>query len=253
MFEFLTADALVALLTLTVLEIVLGIDNIVFISILTGKLPEEQRPRARLLGLAGAMVGRVALLFAINWVIGLTAPLFTVFGVTLSGRDLILLGGGLFLLYKATTEIHHRLEGEPADAADVKAPPSFTGVIIQILLLDIVFSLDSVITAVGMADDLWVMVTAVIIAVLIMMIGAGPISAFVEKHPTVKMLALSFLLLIGVSLVAEGLGQHIPKGYIYFAMAFSVLVEILNLRAAAVKAKERKPVRLRRSARQPWD
>src|SRR5690625_6168988 len=187
MFEFLTADALVALLTLTVLEIVLGIDNIVFISILTGKLPEEQRPRARLLGLAITMIGRVALLISITWVIGLTAPLFTVFGVTLSGRDLILLGGGLFLLYKATTEIHHRLEGEPADAADVKAPPSFTGVIIQVLLLDIVLSLDSVITAVGMADARWVLLTAVIIAVIIMMIGADPVTAVEEKQPTGKM------------------------------------------------------------------
>lgn len=253
MFEFLTGDALVALLTLTVLEIVLGIDNIVFISILSGKLPEEQRARARFLGLGAAMVGRVALLFAISWVIGLTAPLITVFGYTLSGRDLILLAGGLFLLWKATTEIHHRLEGEPQEHSEPKRAPSFAAVIAQILLLDIVFSLDSVITAVGMADDLWVMVTAVIIAVLIMMVGAGPISDFVEEHPTVKMLALSFLLLIGVSLVAEGAGQHIPKGYIYFAMAFSVLVELLNLRVAAVKARPRKPVHLRKSARQPGD
>lgn len=251
MFEFLTADALVALLTLTVLEIVLGIDNIVFISILSGKLPKEQQARARFLGLAIAMVGRVALLFAISWVIGLTAPLITVFGYTLSGRDLILLAGGLFLIWKATSEIHHRLEGEPQDGAELRPAPSFTSVIFQILLLDIVFSLDSVITAVGMADDLWVMVTAVIIAVLIMMVGAGPIAGFVERHPTVKMLALSFLLLIGVSLVAEGAGQHIPKGYIYFAMAFSVMVEMLNLRAAAVKKRPRKPVSLRKSARQP--
>lgn len=251
MFEFLTADALVALLTLTVLEIVLGIDNIVFISILSGKLPKEQRARARFLGLAAAMVGRVALLFAISWVIGLTAPLLTVFGWTLSGRDLILLGGGLFLLWKATTEIHHRLEGEPQEQGEVKTPPSFGWVIFQILLLDLVFSLDSVITAVGMADDLWVMVTAVIIAVLIMMVGAGPISDFVEAHPTVKMLALSFLLLIGVSLVAEGFGQHIPKGYIYFAMAFSVLVEVLNLRVSAISKRDRKPVKLRKAPRKP--
>lgn len=251
MLEIFTADALIALLTLTVMEIVLGIDNIVFISILSGKLPEEQRARARFLGLAAAMVGRILLLFAISWVIGLTAPLFTVFGMTISGRDLILLGGGLFLLWKATTEIHHRLEGSTAHENGAKVAPTFAAVLVQILMLDVVFSLDSVITAVGMADQLWVMVTAVIIAVIVMMIGATPISNFVERHPTVKMLALSFLLLIGVSLVAEGLGQHIPKGYIYFAMAFSVLVEVLNLRVATVKEREREPVRLREGPRKP--
>lgn len=250
MFEIFTADALVALLTLTVMEIVLGIDNIVFISILTGKLPEEQRPRARVIGLGAAMVSRIALLFAISWVIGLTAPLFSVFGMQISGRDLILVGGGLFLLWKATTEIHHRLEGESDENSTPAVAPTFGAVIVQVLLLDVVFSLDSVITAVGMADDLWVMVTAVIIAVIVMMLGATPISNFVERHPTVKMLALSFLLLIGVSLVAEGFGQHIPKGYIYFAMAFSVLVEVLNLRVAATK-KERKPVKLRKAPRNP--
>lgn len=251
MLEFLTADALVALLTLTVMEIVLGIDNIVFISILTGKLPEEQRPRARVIGLGAAMISRILLLFAISWVIGLTAPLFTVFGLTVSGRDLILLGGGLFLLWKATTEIHHRLEGEEATENGNGRPATFASVILQILVLDVVFSLDSVITAVGMADQLWVMITAVIVAVGVMMLGATPISNFVEKHPTVKMLALSFLLLIGVSLIAEGLGQHIPKGYIYFAMAFSVLVEVLNLRAAAKKDRERDPVRLREGPNKP--
>ncbi len=249
--EIFTGPALIALLTLTVMEIVLGIDNIIFISIISGKLPAEQRPRARIIGLGAAMVSRIALLFAISWVVSLTEPLFTVFGYTFSGRDLILLGGGLFLLWKATTEIHHRLEGETTDPNVPVKVPSFAGVIAQILVLDVVFSLDSVITAVGMADDLWVMVTAVVISVIIMMIGATPISRFVENHPTVKMLALSFLLLIGVSLVAEGFGQHIPKAYIYFAMAFSVLVEVLNLRAAAVRKRPKDPVQLRDSPRRP--
>lgn len=251
MAEIFTADALIALLTLTVMEVVLGIDNIVFISILSGKLPEEQRPRARVIGLGVAMISRIALLFAISWVIGLTAPLFTVFGFTLSGRDLILLGGGLFLLWKATTEIHHRLEGESESHGNGAKVATFGAVIVQILILDVVFSLDSVITAVGMADQLWVMVTAVVIAVGVMMLGATPISNFVEAHPTVKMLALSFLLLIGVSLVAEGVGQHIPKGYIYFAMAFSVLVEVLNLRVSTMRDRKRQPVRLRQSVNQP--
>ena len=232
--EFLTGEALIALLTLTTLEIVLGIDNIVFISILAGKLPKEQQPRARNLGLLLAMGTRILLLFSLAWVIGLTEPLFTVFGVELSGRDLILLLGGLFLLFKATHEIHEKLEGEHGENVRT-TPPSFVGVLVQIALLDIVFSLDSVITAVGMVDQLWVMVTAVVIAIGIMMIGAGPISSFVEKHPTVKMLALSFLLLIGMSLVAEGFEFHIPKGYIYFAMGFSVLVEILNLQLRGTK------------------
>ncbi|MBA2276613.1 MAG: TerC family protein [Chloroflexia bacterium] len=221
-----------ALITLTALEIVLGIDNIVFISILAGKLPPEQQARARLVGLSAAMIMRILLLFSISWVIGLTEPWFAILDHDFSGRDLILLGGGLFLLAKSTMEIHEKLEGSE-EHGESRTAASFTGVIIQIMLLDIVFSLDSVITAVGMADDLPVMVAAVVIAVGVMMVGAGPISAFVDQHPTVKMLALSFLLLIGMSLVAEGFHQHIPKGYIYAAMAFSILVEVLNLRVRA--------------------
>jgi predicted tellurium resistance membrane protein TerC len=221
-------NAWIALLTLTVLEIVLGIDNIIFISILSGRLPPAQQPRARSVGLLLAMVMRILLLFSIAWIVRLTAPLFGVFGFEFSGRDLILIGGGLFLLYKATSEIHHKLEGH-SDARTGPAQVTFSSVIIQIALLDIVFSLDSVITAVGMADELAVMVLAVVIAIGVMLAAAGPISRFVERHPTVKMLALSFLLLIGMSLVAEGLEFHIPKGYIYFAMAFSVMVEFLNL------------------------
>ena len=214
---------------MTVLEIVLGIDNIIFISILAGKLPQEQQGRARQVGLARAMITRILLLLSLNWIARLTEPLFAVFHFEISGRALILLGGGLFLLAKSTYEIHERLEGETAHAsATVQA--SFTSVITQIILLDMVFSLDSVITAVGMANQLWVMITAVIIAVLIMLWAASPISDFVNRHPTVKMLALSFLLLIGFSLMAEGLELHIPKAYIYFAMAFSVFVEMLNLR-----------------------
>jgi predicted tellurium resistance membrane protein TerC len=219
----------VAFLTLTVLELVLGIDNIVFISILAGKLPHEQQQRARILGLGLAMLMRIALLFSLSWIIRLTAPLFTVFGQEISGRDLILLVGGLFLLAKSTHEIHVKLEGEEGGVS-ARVKPSFTSVLIQILLLDIVFSLDSVITAVGMTARLGVMIAAVVVAVVGMMMFAGPISRFVERHPTVKMLALSFLLLIGVTLIAEGLDRHIPKGYIYFAMAFSVFVEMLNLK-----------------------
>ncbi len=219
----------IAFLTLTVLELVLGIDNIVFISILAGKLPHEQQQRARILGLGLAMLMRIALLFSLSWIIRLTAPLFTVFGQEISGRDLILLVGGLFLLAKSTHEIHVKLEGEEGGVS-ARVKPSFTGVLIQILLLDIVFSLDSVITAVGMTDRLGVMIAAVVVAVVGMMMFARPISRFVERHPTVKMLALSFLLLIGVTLIAEGLDRHIPKGYIYFAMAFSVFVEMLNLK-----------------------
>jgi predicted tellurium resistance membrane protein TerC len=225
-------DVWAALATLTVLEIVLGIDNIIFISILSGKLPQAQQKRARRAGLAAAMVMRVLLLFSLSWVIGLTAPFFTVVGQEISGRDLILILGGLFLLFKSTKEIHERLEGEEeAHAARGGARTSFGSVIVQIMLLDIVFSLDSVITAVGMAEQLWVMIAAVVIAVLIMMASSEGISGFVHRHPTVKILALSFLLLIGVSLIAEGFDQHIPKGYIYFAMAFSVFVEVVNLRA----------------------
>ena len=219
----------IALATLTFLEIVLGVDNIIFISILSGKLPPAQQPRARRVGLLGAMLTRVLLLFSLAWIIRLTAPWFTVLGQEISGRDLILILGGLFLMGKSTHEIHDKLEGEEGHASN-RVASSFTSVIIQIMLLDIVFSLDSVITAVGMVDELWVMVTAVIVAVGIMMWSAEPISAFVHRHPTVKMLALSFLLLIGLSLLAEGFDHHIPKGYIYFAMGFSVFVESINLR-----------------------
>jgi predicted tellurium resistance membrane protein TerC len=234
-------EAWVALATLTVLEVVLGVDNVIFISILAGKLPEDRQQSARRIGLIAAMLMRIALLASIAWIVKLTAPLFSVLGHDFSGRDLILLLGGLFLLGKATYEIHDKLEGEEGHAS-AKVAASFTGVIVQIMLLDIVFSLDSVITAVGMADDLGVMITAVVIAVGVMMLAAEAISAFVEKHPTVKMLALSFLLLIGVSLVADGFHQHIPKGYIYFAMGFSVFVEMINLRVRAAKA----PVELRK-------
>jgi predicted tellurium resistance membrane protein TerC len=227
-----TAEGWVALVTLTVLEIVLGIDNIVFISILAGRLPKESRARARKVGLALAMLMRIALLLSITWVMRLTAPLFTVVGQDISGRDLILIVGGLFLLAKSTHEIHEKLEGEEGGAS-AKVVASFGAIIVQIMLLDIVFSLDSVITAVGMAEDVAVMILAVIIAVGVMLVSAGAISDFVERHPTVKMLALSFLLLIGVSLVAEGFDQHIPKGYIYFAMFFSVFVEMINLRVRA--------------------
>jgi predicted tellurium resistance membrane protein TerC len=219
----------IALATLTFLEIVLGVDNIIFISILSGKLPPEQQPRARRLGLLGALITRILLLMSLAWVIRLTAPLFTILSQAISGRDLILIIGGLFLIAKATHEIHDRLEGEEGHASG-RVAASFASVIVQIMLLDIVFSLDSVITAVGMVDELWVMVAAVIIAVGIMLLSAESISAFVHRHPTVKMLALSFLLLIGLSLIAEGLDHHIPKGYIYFAMGFSVFVEALNLR-----------------------
>jgi predicted tellurium resistance membrane protein TerC len=218
-----------ALVTLTALEIVLGIDNIIFISIQASKLPAAQQEKARMVGLGLAMFIRIALLFSLTWLMGLTAPLFTVLGNEISGRDLILLSGGVFLLWKSTMEIHEKLEGEEGvDAARVGA--TFGAVIVQILLLDIVFSLDSIITALGMANQLAVMVTAVVIAVGFMMLFSGKISAFVEKHPTIKMLALSFLLLIGVALIGDGLDMHIPKGYIYFAMAFSVVVEMLNLR-----------------------
>lgn len=252
--EFLSSpEAWISLLTLTVLEIVLGIDNIVFISILAGKLPADQQKRARTLGLGLAMITRVLLLFSLSWVMKLTTPLFNlgdIIGISnpvwlekmaISGRDLILIIGGLFLIYKSTHEIHNKLEGE--EEAGIKGKVhSFSGIIIQILVLDIVFSLDSVITAVGMADHIEIMIAAVVIAVAIMMVSASAISNFVNNHPTVKMLALSFLLLIGVSLLAEGLDQHIPKGYIYFAMAFSVLVEMLNLK---MKGMKKDPVKLR--------
>jgi predicted tellurium resistance membrane protein TerC len=232
-------NAWLGLLTLTALEVVLGIDNIVFISILSSKLPVSQQPRARRLGLGAAMLTRILLLFSISWVISLSRPLFEVFALAISGRDLVLFGGGLFLIAKATYEIHDKLEGAERVARAVGA--SFAGVIVQIMLLDVVFSLDSVITAVGMVDDLAVMVLAVVVAVAFMMWFAEPVSSFVHRHPTIKMLALAFLLLIGVMLVAEGLHQHIPKGYIYFAMAFSLGVEMLNLRLRAGAA----PVHLR--------
>lgn len=234
-------QAWIAFATLTLLELVLGIDNIVFISILAGKLPAGQQSKARYIGLALALLMRVVLLFSLTWVIGLTAPLFTVWGQEISGRDLVLLLGGLFLIAKATHEIHGSLEGEEGHAA-AKVYASFASVIIQIMLLDIVFSLDSVITAVGMVSDLRIMIAAVVIAILFMMAFSGTIGRFVQKHPTVKMLALSFLLLIGVTLIAESLDQHIPRGYIYFSMAFSVFVEMLNLRLRKTKAE---PVHLR--------
>ncbi len=224
-------EAWVALATLTLLEIVLGIDNIVFISVLADRLPEKERPKARQVGLALAMLTRILLLFSLSLIIQLTQPWFSVFEHAVSGRDLILIVGGLFLLTKATREIHHKLEGDDDEARRAGKAATFRGILIQIAILDMVFSLDSVITAVGMADDLAVMVTAVILAVGVMMISAGPVGNFVSAHPTVKMLALSFLLLIGTSLIADGLGFHIPKGYIYFAMGFSVLVEFFNLRA----------------------
>jgi predicted tellurium resistance membrane protein TerC len=226
------SQAWIGLVTLTVLEVVLGIDNIIFISILASKLPQERQAQARRIGLALAMITRILLLLSLNWIIQLTQPLFTVFHFAVSGRALILLGGGLFLLAKSTYEIHDKLEGETGHAS-ARGKASFPSVITQIILLDVVFSLDSVITAVGMANQLWVMITAVVIAVVIMLWAAGPISDFVNRHPTVKMLALSFLLLIGFSLMAEGLELHIPKGYIYFAMAFTVFVEMLNLRLRA--------------------
>jgi predicted tellurium resistance membrane protein TerC len=240
--EWITSpEAWVALTTLTLLEIVLGVDNIIFISILVGRLPEEQRDRARILGLAFAMGTRILLLLVLSWIMRLQATLFTVLGVAISGRDLILIGGGLFLLAKSTLEIHHSLEGEEGHEGSVQRA-TFTSVIVQIAIIDIVFSLDSVITAVGMADDLAVMIIAVMIAVGVMMFAAGAIGRFVDNHPTIKMLALSFLVLIGVALIAEGIEVHIPKGYIYFAMAFSVLVEMLNIRIR----RGREPLQLKK-------
>lgn len=219
----------IAFTTLTLLELVLGIDNVIFISILSGKLPEKDQKKARFIGLALALGMRVILLFSLTWVMSLTTPLFTVWHQSVSGRDLILLIGGLFLIAKSTHEIHGSLEGSEGEASR-KVYPSFASVIVQIMLLDIVFSLDSVITAVGMVNNIWIMVAAVVVSIIAMMLFAGSIGAFVQRHPTVKMLALAFLLLIGVTLIAEGFHQHIPKGYIYFAMAFSVFVEMLNIR-----------------------
>lgn len=234
-----TPEALIALGTLTLLEVVLGIDNLVFLTILAGKLPEDQQPRARRLGLGLALGMRIVLLFLIGLIIGLTAPLFTVFGQEISGRDIILLIGGLFLLAKSTTEIHHKLEGEHSVGATAKHA-TFGAVIVQIGLMDMIFSLDSVITAVGMADDIRVMVIAVTIAMGVMLAFADPLGNFVKAHPTVQMLALSFLILIGFTLIGEGLELHVPKGYIYFAMGFSIFVEMLNLRLR----KGRRPVPL---------
>ncbi len=230
MMEIFTVENITALLTLTLLEIVLGIDNIIFISIMAGKLPPEERQKARVVGLAMAMFMRIALLCSIVWVMKLTDPLFSILGREITGRDLVLIIGGLFLLAKSTHEIHDSLETHEKENLKKAATASFFGVIVQIAILDIVFSLDSVITAVGMADHIPVMIAAVMIAVGFMLFFSKSISEFVEQHPTIKMLALSFLILIGVSLVAEGLHHHIPKGYIYFAMAFSVGVEMLNLR-----------------------
>jgi len=218
----------IALATLTALELVLGIDNIIFISILAGKLPAHQRDKARKVGIALAAITRLALLFVISWIIGLTAPLFTVFNNEFSWRDVILIGGGLFLIAKATHEIHQKLEGASEEVQHT-ATATFMGVIVQIMLLDVVFSLDSIITAVGMVEERWVMVTAILISIAFMISFAKPIGDFVERHPTVKVLALSFLMMIGLVLIADGFGQHIPKGYIYAAMAFSVFVELINL------------------------
>lgn len=232
-------ESLIALATLTLLEIVLGVDNVIFLSILSSRLPVHQQRRARRVGLFAAMGMRLALLSVVAWIAGLVEPLFEVLGRGISGRDLILMGGGLFLLAKATWEIHERLEGPGQQAARVAA--SFASVIGQMMLLDLVFSLDSVITAIGMARELWVMMTAVVLSVFVMLVAAEPISTVVEKHPTLKILALSFLLLIGLSLLLDGMGQHIPKGYIYFAMGFSVMVEMINLRV-----RRAEPVALKR-------
>jgi len=233
----------IALATLTALELVLGIDNIIFISILAGRLPAHQRDKARKIGIGLAAITRLMLLFAISWIIGLTAPLFSAFDQEFSWRDLILIGGGLFLIGKATHEIHQKLEGESEEVAP-SAAASFMGVLVQIMLLDVVFSLDSIITAVGMVEERWVMVTAILISIAFMIGFAKPISEFVERHPTVKVLALSFLIMIGLVLMADGFGQHIPKGYIYAAMAFSVFVEMINLWISRRSRGKQQPIRL---------
>ncbi len=234
-----TAAGLAALLTLVTMEVILGIDNVIFIAVLTEKLPSEQQAKARRTGILGAMVMRLVLLFSITWIMTLRNELFSVLGHPVTGKDLVLLFGGIFLIYKATKEIHHKLEDDPEGEMHKKAPMSFMAAIVQIMLLDIVFSLDSVITAVGMADGMiWTMVIAIVASVAVMLVAAGPIANFVKKHPTTKMLALAFLLLIGVMLVADGMGHHVPKGYIYAAMAFSILVEMLNLWASGVSKRK---------------
>jgi predicted tellurium resistance membrane protein TerC len=239
-----TADALAAFVALTAMELVLGIDNIVFIAILAGRLPARQQPNARRIGLALALLTRLGLLFSITWIMGLTRPLVLVpvFEHEFSGRDIILLLGGLFLIFKATWEIYDKVEGDPHDPSAKGGRRGFVAVIVQIMLLDVVFSLDSVITAVGMVDEIWIMVVAMVVAVGVMLVAMEPVSRFVDRHPSLKLLALAFLVLIGVMLVAEGMGQHVPKGYIYFAMAFSLLIELLNMRYR----RRQGPVRLRR-------
>lgn len=241
-------QAWVALATLTALEIVLGIDNIIFISVLVGRLSARRRQKARVIGLALAMLSRIALLLSLVWIMTLTRPLVTLFGHEFSGRDFILIGGGIFLFIKSTFEIHNSLESGEGSRAGGRAAVSFAGVLVEIMVLDIIFSLDSVITAVGLAQHVPIMILAIVIAVGVMMFAAGPISAFVDTHPTIKMLALSFLILIGVTLVAEGMAFHIPKGYIYFAVMFSTCVEILNLKLGT---REAEPVHLRKPRRQP--
>jgi len=240
--------AWLALATLTMLEIVLGVDNIIFISILCGRLPEHQRAKARTIGLMFAMLTRIGLLFSLTWLMTMTEPLFSIFGKEVSGRDLILIGGGLFLLWKSVHEIHNSLEGEEGGSKAVAAVATFGAVIAQIAVIDIVFSLDSVITAVGMVDEVAIMVIAIVAAVGVMLVAAGPIGEFVDRHPTIKMLALSFLILVGVALIGEGWDLHIPKGYIYFAMAFAVVVEMLNIRIRARIRRE--PVHLRKPLRE---
>lgn len=247
MFEWLASpEAWIALATLTALEIVLGIDNIIFLSILVARLPEKQRAFARRMGLSLAMIARLALLFSISWVMGLTRPWFEIFGYEISGRDVILIGGGLFLLAKSTHEIHNSLEGAEEDVSERAMADSLGMVLVQIAILDIVFSLDSVITAVGLVDQVSLMAIAIVIAVAVMMFAAKPIGEFVDRHPTIKILALSFLILVGVTLIVEGFDVHVPKGYIYFAMAFSVAVEMLNIR---MRKKQAQPVQLRKHMR----